>query len=275
MSKGLAGAVVADTKLSLVDGENGVLIYRGYDMMDLGPNSTFEEVVYLLWNGRLPNADELHEVKAALAAQRSVPEFVVDMLRRTPTTAHPMAVLRTAVSALGPIDLDADNISQEELRKKAGRLTASMPTIVAAWSVSATGREPIAPRADLGHAANFAMLSGNEPDAAAVRAFDAYLVLLADHGFNASTFAARVTFATISDMYSAITSAVGTLKGDARTRQSEGDGTVCCRCRTRCDEWYADTRASGQRIMGVGHRVYKVLDPRATILKPMAEDGSQ
>ncbi len=274
MSKGLAGAVVADTKLSLVDGENGVLIYRGYDMMDLGPNSTFEEVVYLLWNGRLPNADELHEVKAALAAQRSVPEFVVDMLRRTPTTAHPMAVLRTAVSALGLIDLDADNISQEELRKKAGRLTASMPTIVAAWERIRNGQEPIAPRADLGHAANFLyMLSGNEPDAAAVRAFDAYLVLLTDHGFNASTFAARVTFATISDMYSAITSAVGTLKGDAHGRANQKAMEQFVAAAERgVDEWYADTRASGQRIMGVGHRVYKVLDPRATILKPMAEE---
>jgi citrate synthase len=185
-----------------------------------------------------------------------------------------MAVLRTAVSALGLLDVDADNISQEALRKKAGTLTASMPTIVAAWERIRNGQEPIAPRADLGHAANFLyMLNGNEPDPAAVKAFDAYLVLLADHGFNASTFAARVTFATISDMYSAITSAVGTLKGDAHGRANQKAMEQFVAAAERgVDEWYAESRANGQRIMGVGHRVYKVLDPRATILNPMAKE---
>lgn len=274
MSKGLAGAVVADTSLSLVDGQNGVLVYRGYNILDLGVKAWFEEVAYLLWNGKLPNQAELDAFKVELAAMREMPAMVADMLRTFPANAHPMAVLRTAVSAMGVDDGEADNLSSENLTKQAMNLTATIPTIVAAWERIRSGKEPIAPRTDLSHAGNFLyMLNGEEPDEDAEAALDAYLVCLADHGFNASTFSCRVTFATISDMYSAITAGIGTLKGNAhgRANQLAMEQFIEAHESGSVEDWYKAKRENGERIMGIGHRVYKVADPRGKILGPLAE----
>ena len=274
MSQGLAGAVVADTALSMVDGEKGELIYRGYDIAELGAKASFEEVVYLLWHGALPNQAELVELKAKLSARRELPAQLLQLLKSLPASAQPMAVLRTAVSALSLFDETADDITPEGAPEKALLLTASMPTIVAAWERIRKGQAPIAPRADLDHAANFLyMLNGAEPSAEAAEAVDAYLVLLADHGFNASTFATRVTTGTLADVYSAVVSGLGTLKGPAHGGATQRAMEQFIEASDSGDvaAWYKAARESGRRVMGIGHRVYKVEDPRAKILRPMAQ----
>lgn len=273
-SKGLAGVIAAETTLSRVDGEKGELIYRGYNILDLGENVSFEEVVYLLWHGDLPNKAQLDTFKAALVAKRALPAAIIETMRSIPREAHPMAVLRTIVSSLGLIDSNADDISLESARKKALSLTAVMPTIIAAWEQIRQGKDPIAPRNDLGHAANFLyMMAGQWENEDAVKALDAYLVMLADHGFNASTFACRVTTGTLADVYSAITTGIGTLKGAAHggANQKAMEQFIDAAQRGDVNAWYAESRAAGKRIMGIGHRVYKVEDPRAKILRPMAE----
>ena len=264
-----------NTSSSYVNGTEGILIYRGYDIRDLGLNATYEEVIYLLWNDKLPNANELDLFKAALQAKRVVPEPVLNVMRAFPRDAQPMAVLRTAISAMGLIDRDADNITSDGAREKALLLTAVMPSIVAAWERLRNGREPIPPRRGLSQAANFLyMLDGEEPNPDAVAAFDSYLVLLADHGFNASTFSARVTTSTGSDFYSAITSAIGTLKGPSHggATQRAMEQFFSAADRGDIPAWFEESLAAGKRIMGIGHRIYKVEDPRAQILKPLAEN---
>lgn len=262
------------TSSSFVDGTKGVLIYRGYDIRELGPNATFEEVVYLLWNDKLPNAHELELFRAALQSKRALPDLLLNIMRGFPWDAHPMAVLRTAVSALGLLDRNADNITPEGAREKALLLTAIMPTIVAAWERIRNGHDPIPPRAGLGQAANFLyMLDGKEPNPDAVAALDSYLVMLADHGFNASTFSARVTTSTGTDVYSAITSAIGTLKGPAHggATQRAMEQFIAAAQYGDVGQWFKEAREAGKRIMGIGHRIYKVEDPRARILRPLAE----
>lgn len=277
-SKGLAGVIAADTHLSQVDGQKGQLIYRGYDIKDLGTQAAFEEVVYLLWNGELPTQGQLDAFKAALVSKRALPSAVLNTMKEFPHEAHPMAVLRSVVSGLGLIDPQADDISLPAARKKALLLTAVMPTIVAAWEHIRNGREPIEPRNDLDHAANFLyMLNGQLPSAEAVSALDTYLVLLADHGFNASTFASRVTTGTLSDVYSAITSALGTLKGPAHggANQAAMEQFTDAAQRGDVEAWFREAREEGRRIMGIGHRVYKTEDPRAQILEPLARELAQ
>lgn len=262
------------TSSSFVNGTKGELIYRGYDIRDLGPNATFEEVIYLLWNDKLPNAHELSLFRAALESKRALPDLLLNIMRGFPWDAHPMAVLRTAVSALGLLDRNADNISPDGAREKALLLTAIMPTLVAAWERIRNGHDPIAPRPGLNQAANFLyMLDGNEPNPDAVAALDSYLVMLADHGFNASTFSARVTTSTGTDVYSAITSAIGTLKGPAHggATQRAMEQFIDAAQHGDVTQWFNDARESGKRIMGIGHRIYKVEDPRARILRPLAE----
>jgi citrate synthase len=262
------------TSSSFVNGTKGELIYRGYDIRDLGPNATFEEVIYLLWNDELPNPHELSLFKAALESKRALPDLLLNIMRGFPWDAHPMAVLRTAVSALGLLDRHADNVTNDGAREKALLLTAIMPTLIAAWERIRNGHDPIAPRPGLGQAANFLyMLDGKEPNPDAVTALDSYLVMLADHGFNASTFAARVTTSTGTDFYSAITSAIGTLKGPAHGGATQRAMEQFTDAAQRGDvaQWFKDARESGKRIMGIGHRIYKVEDPRARILRPLAE----
>ncbi len=265
---------VMATSSSFVDGTKGELIYRGYDIRDLGAHSTFEEVVYLLWNGELPTAHELDLFKSALESKRALPEPLHNIMRRFPWHSHPMSVLRTAVSAISMVDREADDITAEGARDKALLLTAVIPTIIAAWERIRNGREPIPPRAGLSHAANFLyMLDGKEPNPDAVKALDSYLVLLADHGFNASTFSARVTASTGTDFYSAITSAIGTLKGPAHggATQRAMEQFIDAAQRGDVRAWFNESRDAGKRIMGIGHRIYKVEDPRARILRPLAQ----
>jgi citrate synthase len=271
VARGLEGVVVAPTSISKVDGEKGALIYRGIDIHALAENSTFEEVVYLLWHGRLPQRDELREFGVRLCADAAVPEPVMELVQRTPRNADAMATLRTAVSALSAYDPDAEDMSIEAGWRKARRLTAATGTLVAAIGRCRDGKPPVAPDKALPYAANFLyMLRGERPDAVATRTFDQALVLHADHGFNASTFAARVTTSTMADMHSAVVSAIGTLKGPlhggANTRvmqmllevDASGDAP---------ESWLREKLAAKERIMGFGHRVYKVEDPRAVHLR--------
>jgi citrate synthase len=271
--KGLEGVVIAKTQLSYVDGKIGKLIYHGYPIETLAHNATFEEVAYLLWNNSLPNKAVLKAFDEELKRRRVVPDDVIDIMSCLPKDAHPMGVLRTAVSAMGTFDREQEDDSPEANRRKAIRLTARFPTIVAAWGRMREGKVPIAPRNDLGHAANFLwMLHGEEASEAAVRAIDAYLVLLADHGMNASTFSARVATSTQGDMYSAITTACGTLKGPLHGGANEAVMRMLLKVENvdKAQEWFNAAVSEGKRVMGIGHRVYKVEDPRATVLREMS-----
>jgi citrate synthase len=275
MSKGLEGVVVAQTRLSRIDGEAGELIYGGYDIDDLARNATFEEVCYLLWNGALPDRGQLAGLEAQLAAERPLSDGMLELLRRFPADADPMASLRTATSALGMFDPRANDNTDAENRRKAVLLTAKVPTIVAAVDRLRKGLEPVAPKQGLGTAANFLyMLNGEEANETRVRTFDVGLVLHAEHGMNASTFSARVTAGTLADIYSAVTSAVGTLKGpshgganvEVMNMLREIDGSAADPA-----EWIRSALDSRRRIMGFGHRVYRAVDPRATVLRELAD----
>lgn len=270
VARGLEGVVVAESALSKVFGEEGRLVYRGYDIHDLAQHASFEEVAYLLWNGRLPDRNELEDCTRQLAAWRAVPQPVLDWIRTAPA-GDSMATLRTAVSMLSAWDEDAEKLEDASATRTALRLTARMATLTAAIGRAREDQDAIAPEATLGHAADFlTMLTGRRPDDVAVRTFDQALVLHADHGFNASTFSARVTTSTLSDMVSGVVSALGTLKGashgGANQRVMEMLLEIDASGRSP-QEWVRDALAGGRRIMGFGHRVYKVIDPRATELR--------
>lgn len=273
-SAGLEGVIAASTELSFIDGEKGLLVYRGYDIHDLVEHTTFEEVVHLLWYGELPTAAQLEELDRRLKAERGLPAPVIEALRQMPSQAEPMDVLRTAVSLLGLYDPDQGDESRGANERKAIRLLAKTPTIVAAFDRLRNGREPLEPRNDLNHASNFLyMLRGTVPDEVAARTMDIALILHADHGLNASTFSARVTAATLSDMYSAATSAVGTLKGPLHGGANTGVMQTLLEIGSieNVEPWLKDALAQKKRIMGFGHRVYKTLDPRAIHLAKMSE----
>jgi len=277
--KGLQNVVVGQTKLSLVNGTEGKLTYAGYAIEDLAEYATFEEVIYLLWNGKLPNRTELEDLRAALVAEMHVPMDVHVMMRLLPKEATPMSVLRTAVSMLGLYDPKADINTPEENRRKALELTAKVPVIVAAWERIRHGKTPIAAQKDFGFAANFLyMLKGEHPRPQETAVIDAYLVLLSEHGMNASTFSARVTTSTLSDMYSAMTTAIGTLKGAAHGGANEEAMRMFFEIGSadNVEEWFNKYVKTGEkRIMGMGHRVYKALDPRAAVLRRKAEEMSR
>ncbi len=271
--KGLEGIVAAQTSLSLVDGDASKLYYRGIPIHELTEKSRYEEVVFLLWNGRLPLAAELAEFQKTLARSRRVEEGIFSFLKTVPKKAHPMGVLRTMVSSLGILDPDGDKIDLETTRRQALRLTAVFPTIIAAFYRMRDGKTPIGPDAKLSHAANFlTMMHGKAPEKEMERALDAYLILLADHGLNASTFAARVTTSTQSDIYSAVTSAVGTLKGDLHGSANQRAMEMILDIGTpdRAERYVRDLLAQKKKVMGFGHRIYKKEDPRATAFREIA-----
>ncbi len=275
VARGLEGIVIATTSMSRVYGQEGRLIYRGYDIADLADQATFEEVAYLLWNGDLPSVQQLADFKELLTANRELPDEVVALLASMPKGTVPMVALRTAASMLGAFDADAELADEDAVRRCATRLVAKLPTIVAAFQRLRSGADPLAPRDDLDHAANFLyMMRGVPPSETARRAVDAYLVLLADHGFNASTFSARVTASTMADIYSAVTAALGTLKGrlhgGANQRVMETLETVGGPDKAR--DWVLEAVGRHERIMGIGHRVYKTRDPRAKVLRRMSEE---
>ena len=269
---GLEGVVVADIDTSYIDGSIGKLVYSGYAIEDLAENASFEEVIYLLFNARLPNCNEYDELRGTIAANAAIPEDVIRMMQSLPRNTAAMAVLRTAVSMLSAYDADGENLSDKERAKaKAFRLTGQITTICAAWMRIAKRQAPIAPRSDLSVAENFLyMISGAEPDATACAALNVYLVLLAEHGMNASTFASRVVTATGSDMHSAIVAGISALKGPSHGGANSEAMKMFVEIGAveNVVPWFEKYIKSGQRrIMGIGHRVYKSNDPRAGILK--------
>ena len=273
-TKGLEGIVAAHTRLSDVRGDVGQLIYCGYNIDELAGKVSYEEVVHLLYHNRLPNAKELADLKATLAGFRELPQGVIDLVTHLPKDTGPMHAIRTGVSALGCYDTTADNDTMDAQRRKAFRLVAQIPVITAYFHRARLGLPLVAPDPTLGEAANFLyMIDGVRPSAEKESTMDMCYVLHADHGMNASTFSARVTIATQSDMYSAITSAIGTLKGPLHGGANEGVIKMLQQIGSldAVDAYVADCLAQKRKIMGIGHRVYKVLDPRAPHLKRMAQ----
>ncbi len=274
VSKGLEGIVAAKTRLSDVRGDVGQLIYCGYDINELAGKVSYEEVVHLLHHGSLPTQKELAEMKATLAGFRELPKGIIDIIQKLPKDTPPMHVIRTGVSALGCFDTAAEDDSMHAQRRKALRLIAQIPVITAYFHRYRQNLPLVPPDASLGEAANFLyMMDGEKPSAEKESTMDMCYVLHADHGMNASTFSARVTIATLSDIYSAITSAIGTLKGPLHGGANEGVIKMLQEIGTleNVDPFVEDCLAQKKKIMGIGHRVYKVLDPRAPHLKRMAQ----
>jgi citrate synthase len=272
-SPGLEGVVAAETAISEVDGANGRLIYRGgYLIEDLAPIVSFEEVAYLLWNGHLPTESELDELRRNLAAGRRLNQAAHATLLALDSATEPMDVLRTVVSAQG-----ASKTLTKPTLEEAIALTAVFPTIVAATYRRRQGKEIVEPRTDLSHAANLLwMMEGKAPDAETVHRVDAYLVLLADHGLNASTFAARVVASTGSNLTSAIVGAIGALSGPAHGRATFDARTMLDKVGSaeNADKWLHEAQARHERFSGFGHRVYRTYDPRAKILREMAKTAA-
>src|SRR2546425_131623 len=274
---GLEDIVVSTSDICFIDGREGRLVYRGYDVNDLVEHSSFEEVIFLLWHGGLPSKKELVEITKALSAtaNRRLPPGLVSLLKALPKKTTPMEVLRTGISALSAFDPDAADNSKDATARKALRLTAQMPTLVAAWERIRRGKTPVAPNPKLSLAANFLyMMSGTKPTPLAVKTFDVALILHADHEFNASTFAARVTAATMSDLHSAITSAIGALKGPLHGGANEQVMRMVEEIKSpaRAEAWIRKALADKARVMGFGHRVYRVEDPRAKHLRRLATE---
>jgi len=273
--KGLEGIVAANSGVCWIDGEAGVLSYRGIDIHELAEKSTFEETTYLLWNGMLPTELSLREFSSQLALARVLDQRMIDLLRSFPTSATPMEVLRTAVSALSFYDADEKDNSHDANVRKAYNLTAQIPMIVAIYDRIRKGLEIVPPDRSLTHAGNFLwMLNGEKPTATATHTLDIALILHADHELNASTFAARVIAATLSDIHSAVTGALGALKGPMHGGANEGVMRLLYaidKAGADPTEYVKELLAAKKKVMGFGHRVYKTEDPRATHLRRMSE----
>lgn len=275
---GLEDVVIATSTICFIDGEKGILRYRGYDVNELGAKSSYEEVCYILLYGNLPCEEELRRFRDELKSNRSIPEALLQILRAIPPQTAPMAWLRTAVSALAAFDPESEDISEPANLRKSVRLIAQMPTLTAAIERIRKNHPVLTPASHLDHAANFLyLLTGKQPDPLSRRALDLSLILQADHELNASTFAGRVTVSTLSDLHSAVTSAVGTLKGplhggaNQRVMETlERVGSV-----ERVEPFVREQLAAKKKIMGFGHRVYTTVDPRAAILKQMSCELSQ
>jgi len=272
---GLEDVVAADSAICAVDGKNGRLIYRGYDIHDLAEHSTFEEVVYLLWFGKLPLKAELESFSKELATHRALPKEVVAAMNAMPKKALPMEVLRTIVSLLSMYDPDGLDDSKEATTRKAIRLTSQLPTIVAYWDCIREGRELKEPKTDLTLAANFLyMLRGAVQDEVSTKSLDIALILHADHELNASTFAARVAAATLTDIHSATVAAIGTLKGPLHGGANQEVIKMLLEIKEPANvtPFIQKMFAEHKKVMGFGHRVYKTEDPRAHHLRIMSEE---
>lgn len=265
-AKGLVGVVAAQTALSSVDGANGILTYRGLNIHDLAGRVSYEEVVHLLYFGKLPNKKEHAALSAELAANRKLPKAVLEHIRTAPRKATPMDVLRSAVSMLAYFDKETEDISIEATQRKALRLVAQFPTVIAAIHRSRQGKNPIAPRPKLNHAANFMyMMHGSVASKLENDAMNLYLVLLADHSLNASTFTARVASSTNADLHAAITAALGALKGNLHGGAAEATMNMLLEIGKvdKVDGFVEKAFDTKRKIMGIGHRIYKTGDPRA------------
>ncbi len=274
--KGLEGVVAAETALCDLDGAGGRLAYRGYDIADLARQATYEEVAHLLWRGELPTRAQLDGFSAELVAARPLPDALLSAFRLLPKKADPMRALQIAAAMLGTFDPDATDNSHEASLRKALRLTSQLATAICSHHRIRLGKEPVLPSKDLGHAANFLfMLTGERPSAVNVRAFDASLILYAEHEMNASTFTTRVIASTLSDMHSAVAGGIGAIKGSLHGGAGEAVmltlkeiGRV-----EDVDAFVEKALAQKRRLMGFGHRVYRAGDPRAAILRGLAEDA--
>ena len=269
-ARGLDNVVVASTRLSAIDGTAGKLIYAGYAIHDLAEQASFEEVAHLLWNGELPGAEQLAAFRGRLAAERALSAAELALVRGVPAGGHGMDALRTLVSGLGQLDAQADALDSAAAVQIGVRVLAKMPTLLAAWDRMRRGLEPIAPDASLGQAANFLyMLHGQAPAPEAARAFESYLVLLAEHGLNASTFAARVAIGAGADVYCALVAAIGTLKGllHGGANQKAMETFLAIGAPEHAASYIDAMLARHERLMGVGHRIYKVEDPRVRHLR--------
>ncbi len=271
---GLDDVVVGKQDICFIDGEKGDLVYRGYHIDELAPYATFEEVVYLLWHGKLPNKKELAILNERLVTRRPLNNDHLRLIQSIPRNARPMSVCRTGVSQIGLYDPEKLTFDKETSLLKSDDILAKMPTIMATFDRYRRGLKPIPPREDLGHAANFLwMLNGKDPSPEAEKALDLYLVLLAEHDYNASTFACRVTASTWAGLYSSVVSGISTLSGHAHggavqeaMEQFQEIGNV-----DNVEPWFQGCLDSKKRIMGIGHRVYKALDPRAPHLRAKVE----
>ena len=271
---GLEGIIAAKSRLSAVNGGAGELIYCGYNIDELAGQVSFEEVIHLLHHDHLPNRTELNELRTTLAGFRELPQGIIDLIQSLPSDAAPMNAIRTVVSALGCFDTTAEDDTMYAQRRKALRLIAQIPVATAYFHLARQGNPLPTSDPDLGEAANFLyLINGEKPSEDTVKTMDLCYVLHADHGMNASTFSSRVTIATLSDMYSAICSAIGTLKGPLHGGANEGVIRMLQEIGSldAVDAFVADCLAQKKKIMGIGHRVYKVLDPRAPHLKNMAQ----
>jgi len=273
-SPGLAGVIAGETAICWVD-PNAGLMYRGYDIHEMGDKATFEEVAYLLLNGELPNAKQLKEIKEQIASQRAVPKEVNQMLQLLPRETHPMDMLRTGVSMLSAFDKDLSDNSHDANIRKSIKLIARVSTLISdGWRIL-KGKAPLPEKPELSQAANFFYkLDGNLPEAWKTRMVDTIFNLYADHEFNASTFAARVTASTLAGIYAAVTSAVGTLKGPLHGGANEESMKMLEEIKTpdRAEEWLKKQLAAKAKIMGFGHRVYKKGDSRVPTMREIARD---
>ena len=271
---GLRGVVAAQSAIGDVNGEQGILIYQGYNIHDLAEHSTFEEVVFLLWNGRLPKQNELEDLKRQFQANYEAPAEVIEFMRHFPKDADPMDVLRTSVSALDFYDKEGHGTDRENAMRAAIKLTAQLPTLVAAWDRIRNGKEPVAPDKSLSIAENFLyMLRGEKPEADEARIFDICLILHADHELNASTFTTRVVAGTLADIYGAVTAGIaalaGPLHGGANTNVMKT--LLEIGSPDKVEAWLDETLAAKRKVMGIGHAVYKTEDPRATWLRKFSK----
>lgn len=273
IAHGLEGILFTESSMCFIDGQDGRLYYGGYPIAELAEKSSFEEVSYLLLHGQLPDPAQLAAFSAQLATQRDLPAELLESMRTYPRSAHPMSMLRSAVSFLGMLDPSEDDISPAQLYQKSLGLIARTGTIVAALKRLREGNEPVAPRSDLSHAANFLYMSnGEEPTAEQARLMDVALILHAEHGFNASTFTAIAAYSTQADIYSSVTAAVASLKGPRHGGANEAVMKMIGEIGPveAALPWVQKVLASKGRIMGMGHRVYKVYDPRAGVLEKYA-----
>lgn len=279
---GLRGVTVADTKISYIDGENGILIYRGFRIEELAEQSTFTEIAFLLLNGHLPKESELERFERQLMQSRDVPGFVLESLEKFPKDADPMDVLQASVPMLGLADPDLNDDSREANVRKAVRLIARIPAVTAAWNRIRNGEKPLPADNSLSHAANFLwQLTGRKPEREIAHDFDVCLVLHADHTFNASTFACREVVSTRAHMYAGVTAGVGALSGSLHGGANERVMKMLLQVESELKSaddipaWVKKRIETGEKIMGMGHAVYKTVDPRAKILKEISRRLAQ
>ncbi len=268
--KGLKNIVALESNISSVDGKKGILTYNGYNIKDLAKHSNFEEVIYLLWHKKLPTKTEFEKLDKKLKQNRKLSISILKLIKSFPKQATPMEVLRTVVSALSLYDPETNDNSKKANLNKAIKLTAKLPSIISAFERIKNNKKPISPKNELSHAGNFLyMLTGKKPDKFSEKIFDMCLILHADHSLNASTFSARITTSTLSDMYSAVTSAIGTLKGSLHGGANEKVMRMLFEIKdiSNVENYIKEKLSKKEKIFGFGHRVYKVKDPRADILE--------